>query len=171
MIKRTLTALLLLSGLFTVNIVNAQINQTANLSVVLNNTVTFVLSDVSPLLTFTDSDDYNNGVTYTAAAAGLVTANAPFSISVKSNSETLNATLGDESIDVGAISLQATGSNLGTTDKIALSTSEQDIIQGAPAGLAKTFGLTYSTAPGDEDFIGKAADAYTTTLVFTATLD
>ena len=138
------------------------------MSVTLNNTLVFVLTDIAPAMVFLDSDDYENGVTYTAAAGGSVTCTAPFSVDVKSDGD---LTSGANTIAIGSISVQATGTDLGTTNAVDISTTDQAVISAAPAGLTKLFGLTYSTTGGDSEFIGKPTGAYTATLTYTASID
>ena len=148
----------------------AQSSQNATMTVTLTSTVVIALTDIAPALVFTSGTDYQNGVTHVAPAAGTVTATGPFSVSVRSTTAALTEIGGDE-IAVNTISVQATGSDLGTTSTVNLSTADATIIAGAPAGLAKIFGLSYATSPGSSEFYGKTAGAYAGTLVYTATLD
>ena len=119
---------------------------------------------------FDEADDFINGVSYSTTTAGTVTASGAFSVSVTADKSDLEDSAGNK-IATSSIAVQATGSGIGTANQIALSDEEQDIIAGAPAGISKTFGLTYSTTGNDTEFIGKPAGDYTVELTFTASLD
>jgi len=164
--KSTLILLFLASATF----VSAQEEQTAELKVTINDIISFTLNDANPTLVFDESDDFINGVTYTASSAGTITSSGAFSLSVTADKKDLEDSAGNK-ISAESISLEATGSSLGTTTKVALGKDKQDIISGAPAGISKTFDLSYTTAGNDTEFIGKPAGDYTVQLTFTATLD
>ena len=149
---------------------SAQVDQSAELKVTINDVITFTLNDANPTLIFDEADDFIKGVSYSATTAGIVTASGPFSISVEAEDKDLEDSAGNK-IKASCISLQASGSDIGTAKKISLTNKEEDIISGAPAGIAKTFGLTYSTTGNDLEFIGKPAGDYTVQLTFTASLD
>jgi hypothetical protein len=149
---------------------SAQVEQTAELKVTINDIISFTLSDVTPSLTFDEASDFTDGVSYSANSAGTIISSGAFSLSVKAEKGDLEDSSGNK-IDVGSISLTASGTDLGTTEQISLGTSEQDIISAAPAAISKTFDLTYATTGNDTEFIGKPAGDYTVELTFTATLD
>lgn len=160
---------ILLVSIFLPRFADAQIDQTAALTVNIANVVAFVLTDVTPTIIYDDSDDYEDGVTYTAALGGTVTSTNNFSVSVAASTD--NLVFGTESIPVSSIAVQANGTDFGSTPQVNLSSTPQDIIAGAPSGIAKIFGLTYSTTGGDDAFLGKPTGIYATTLTYTATLD
>lgn len=118
---------------------SAQVEQTAELKVTINDVITFTLNDANPTLVFDEADDFINGVSYTAANAGTVTASAPFSVTVEADKKDLEDTAGNK-IKASSISIEASGSAFGTKSKITIDDSEQDIITGAPAGISKSFG-------------------------------
>lgn len=150
---------------------NSASAQTYNptLGVTLTNVVAFTLTDLAPALVFSSSESYSDGVTYTNALAGTVTATGNFSVSVASATENLSFTINE--IPISSIKVQASGTDMGTTPLVTLSTTEQDIISNAPSGLVKPFSLTYSTTGNDANFLGKPAGIYTASLIYTATLD
>ena len=166
LIKSTFILLFVASATF----LSAQEEQTAELKVTINDIITFTLNDANPTLIFDESDDFINGVTYTASNAGTVTASGAFSLTVQAEKKDLEDSAGNK-ISAKSISVEATGSGLGTTTKVALDKDEQDIISGAPAGISKSFDLAYTTVGNDTEFIGKPAGDYTVQLTFTATLD
>ena len=149
---------------------SAQVDQTAELNVTIKDVITFVLDDVNPSLTFDEASDFIDGVSTSSENAATVTASGAYSVSVKAEKNHLEDVAGNK-IKVGSIAVQATGSDLGTTDKISLKPSAQTIISAAPAAIKKTFGLTYSTTGNDTEFIGKPAGDYKVKLTYTATLD
>ena len=150
--------------------VTAQVEQTAELKVTINDIISFTLNDANPTLIFDESDDFINGVTYTASNAGTVTASGAFSISVEADKKDLEDSAGNK-IKAKSVSLEATGSSIGSKTKVELDKSGQEIISGAPACISKTFGLSYTTTGNDVEFIGKPAGDYTVQLTFTASLD
>ena len=154
----------------TATFLSAQVDQSAELKVTINDVITFTLNDANPTLIFDESDDFINGVTYSASAAGTVTASGAYSVSVTAEKSDLEDTAGNK-IAASSISVEPSGSGIGTATKVALGTSKQDIISGAPAAISKTFDLTYTTVGNDTEFIGKPAGDYTVDLTFTATLD
>jgi len=164
--KSTFILLFVASATF----VSAQVEQTAELKVTINDVITFTLNDANPTLIFDESDDFINGVTYTATNAGTITASGAFSLSVTAEKKDLEDSAGNK-INAGSVSVEASGSDIGSTAKIALKKGKQDIISGAPAGISKSFDLTYSTAGNDTEFIGKPAGDYTVDLTFIASLD
>ena len=168
--QRLFKSLFLLHFIGSATFLSAQVEQTAELKVTINDIITFTLNDVNPTLIFDEADDFANGVSYTASNAGVVTASGTFSLSVEAKKKDLEDSAGNK-IDGESISLEAIGAGLGSLSKIAISNKSQDLISGAPACIAKTFDLTYSTAGNDTEFIGKPAGDYTVELTFTATLD
>lgn len=163
-------------GLFMVAFLNlstetkAQSVQNAILSVTVVDLTSFILADVAPSLVFTSADDYANGISYTSPIiGGTVTSNSPYSVTVATDSENLSFSGND--IPVSSVAVEPVGTDLGTTSKVNLSTTEQTIMSGAPGGLAKTFQVTYSTAPGDENFLGKPSGIYTVNVIYTVTVD
>ena len=168
--KQLLNSTFVLFFLASATFVSAQVDQTAELKVTINDVITFTLNDANPTLIFDEADDFINGVSYSASNAGVVTASGPFSLTVEADKKDMKDDA-DNKIKVSSVSIQATGSNIGTANKVSLDDSDQDIISGAPAGISKSFGLTYTTAGNDTEFIGKPAGDYTVELTFTATLD
>ena len=172
----TQTTLQLFQSIFTLlflavaTLASAQVDQTAELKVSISDVITFTLNDANPTLIFDEADDFINGVTYKAANAGTVTASGAFSVSVKAEKKDLKDSAGNK-INAKSISVTASGSGIGSVSTIALDDKAQDIISGAPAGIAKTFDLAYTTVGNDLEFIGKPAGDYTVDLTFTATLD
>ena len=160
----------LLAFLASATFVSAQVEQTAELKVIINDVITFTLDDTNPTLIFDEADDFINGVSYSSSSAGTVTASGAFSVSVEADQSELEDNAGNE-IAVSSIALQATGTGIGTATQIDLEDDDQDIISGAPAGISKTFGLTYTTTGNDDEFIGKPSGDYTVDLTFTASLD
>ena len=154
---------------FTITL-SAQVDQTAELKVTINDILSFTLDDTNPTLVFDESADFINGISYTASSAGTVTSSGAYSVSVKAEKNHLEDSSGNK-IKVNSITLEATGTDLGTLAAVALKTSGQDIVSGAPAAISKTFDLKYSTTGNDSEFIGKPAGDYTVELTFTATLD
>ncbi len=160
------------SILFFLAPINAfsQEEQSAELEVRLYPVLTFTLLDVNPTLIFDEADDFINGVTYTAPDAAKVTASAPFSITVKADKNHLRDSANNK-IKTKSVYLEASGTDIGSTSKVALSPAKREFISGAPAGIEKNIGFTYSTVGNDSEFIGKPAGDYTVELTFTATLD
>lgn len=165
-IKSTFILLFVASATF----VSAQVEQTAELKVTINDVITFTLNDANPTLIFDESDDFINGVTYSATNAGTVTASGAYSLTVQAADKDLEDSAGNK-ISAASVSVEASGSGIGTTTKVALGKSEQDIISGAPAAISKSFDLSYTTTGNDTEFIGKPAGDYTVELTFTATID
>ncbi len=149
---------------------SAQVDQSAELKVTINEVITFTLNDANPTLVFDEADDFINGVTYTASNAGIITASGAYSLSVKAQKRNLEDSAGNK-IKAKSISVEATGAGLGTLTKVALNASKQAIISGAPACISKTFDLSYTTVGNDTEFIGKPPGDYTVNLVFIASLD
>ncbi len=168
--QRLIKSAFILLFVASATFVSAQVEQTAELKVTIKDVITFTLNDANPTLIFDEADDFINGVTYSASNAGTITASGAFSLTVKAEKNHLEDSAGNK-IKAGSISLQASGTDLGTTDKIELKTSKKEIISGAPAGISKTFDLTYSTTGNDTEFIGKPAGDYTVDLTFVAALD
>jgi hypothetical protein len=166
LIKSTFILLFVASATF----VSAQVDQSAELKVTINDVITFTLNDANPTLIFDEADDFINGVTYTATNAGTITSSGAYSLTVKAKDKELKDSAGNK-IKAKSIALQASGSGIGTTAKIDLSKDKQHIISAAPAAISKSFDLTYSTTGNDTEFIGKPAGDYTVDLTFTATLD
>ena len=152
------------------NVASAQVDQTAKLNVTIKDVITFVLNDVSPSLVFDESSDFENGVSTSNDKAAVVTASLPFSVTVTASADDLEDVAGNK-IAVKSISVKPTGSGIGTATEISLSSTAQTIISAAPAAIQQSFGLTYSTAANDAEFIGKPAGDYTVTLTYTASLD
>lgn len=173
MITSRLLCAFLVVAFFFPRAAQAQIDQTAVLSVTMTDVVAFVLADVAPAIIYDDSDDFENGVTYShpTGIAGTVTATGNYSISVASADENLGNIAFSSVIPVSSVSVTASGDNLGSTPTVALSTTPQDIISGAQSGVAQTFNLTYATAGGDTNFQGLETGVYSTTLTYSATLD
>jgi hypothetical protein len=168
--QRLIKSAFILLFVASATFVTAQEEQTAELKVTINDIITFTLNDANPTLIFDESDDFINGVTYTASNAGVVTASGAFSLSVTAENKDLEDSAGNK-IAAESVAVEATGSGIGTTTKISLKKGKQDIISGAPAAISKSFDLTYSTTGNDTEFIGKPAGDYTVDLTFTATLD
>jgi hypothetical protein len=166
--KLALTAVVL--ACLGVNAFAQSSNQTATLTVLINNAISLNLTDVNPTLTFDDAGDFTSGVTYAAAPAGNVTATRAYDVSVTASATDLSDGSGN-TIPVSSINVEATGTGLGTLSNADLSTTAQTIINNAPAAVAQNFGLTYSTAPNDPNFVNKPSGSYTVTLTYTATLD
>ncbi len=169
-LNQLIKSLFVLLFVASATLVSAQVEQTAELKVEINDVITFTLNDVNPTLVFDEADDFINGVSYSNANAGVVTASQPFSITIEAEEEDLEDSAGNK-ISVESIQVLATGSNIGSASQLAITDDDQDIISGAPAGISKTFGLTYSTVGNDTEFIGKPAGDYTVQLTFTASLD
>ncbi len=102
--KSTLILLFLASATF----VSAQEEQTAELKVTINDIISFTLNDANPTLVFDESDDFINGVTYTASSAGTITSSGAFSLSVTADKKDLEDSAGNK-ISAESISLEATG--------------------------------------------------------------
>lgn len=166
LIKSTFVFLFVASATF----LSAQVDQTAELKVTINDIISFTLNDANPTLIFDESDDFINGVSYSATSAGTVTASGAFSLTVQADKKDLDDGSGNK-IAASSVALEASGTDIGTTTKVDLSKDEQDIISGAPAAISKTFDFTYTTTGNDTEFIGKPAGDYTVNLTFTATLD
>ena len=90
LIKSTFILLFVSIGTF----LSAQVDQTAELKVVINDVITFTLDDTNPTLIFDEADDFINGVTYSTTTAGTVTASGAFSISVEADKNNLEDSAG-----------------------------------------------------------------------------
>ena len=166
LIKSTLIIFFTSWGTF----LTAQVNQTAELKVSMNDVLTFTLNDANPTLIFDDADDFINGVTYTATNAATVTSSRTFDLKVKAENRHLIDGAGNK-IAVRNIFIEPKGTNLGTTRKKRIIKNKRIIISNAPACISKSIDLVYSTEPNDKDFIGKPAGDYTVELLFIASLD
>ncbi len=166
LIKSVFVLLFMASAAF----VSAQVEQTAELKVTINSVITFELNDANPTLVFDETDDFINGVSYSATNAGTITSAGAYSVIVLAEKNYLEDSAGNK-ISTKSISLEAKGSDLGTLSKVKLNSDKQTIIANAPAAISKTFDLTYSTEANDTEFIGKPEGDYTVELVFIASLD
>ncbi|MCB0663382.1 MAG: hypothetical protein KDC24_11625 [Saprospiraceae bacterium] len=166
--KLVLTAVLMVG--FGMAIFAQSSSQTATLTVIINNAIALNLTDVNPTLIFDEASDFVNGVTYSASPAGDVTATRAFDVTVAASGADLDDGFGN-TIPVSSVAVEPTGAGLGTTSQVSLSTADQTIINNAPAAVSQPFGLTYSTAPNDPNFVNKPSGTYNVTLTYTATLD
>jgi len=153
------------------NIVNAQVNVgAATLGLTLVDVLILVVDDVAPLLTFDEQSDYSDGVSYShiSGTSGVVTStSSAWDLSV--SSATANF-VGTGTIPVSTVTVTASNTT-GALAGVALSTTEQTIVDEGPAGLLKPFLLTYSTQANEPAFISQGVGAYTAVLTYTATAD
>ena len=145
-------------------------SQNATLTVIINQSISLTLNDVNPTLVFDEASDFVNGVSYAAQNAGEVTATRPYDLSVLAAANVISDGSGN-TIPVGSVAVEATATSGGTASQVNLTTNAQTIINNAPAGLNQPFGLTYSTAANDANFLSVPDGSYTVTLTYTATLD
>ncbi len=111
--------------------------------------------------------EYQDGTGFTAPAQLLASSNLPYDIKVKSDGDlvgTLTAT--GSSIPINNIMVQTSptaANTFGST--LNLSAAEQVLISNAPAGMAKSFDVKYSTAAANQAFFVKGG-AYVATLTY-----
>jgi hypothetical protein len=74
LIKSTFILLFVASATF----VSAQVDQSAELKVTINDVITFALNDANPTLIFDEADDFINGVAYTATNASTITSSGAY---------------------------------------------------------------------------------------------
>ncbi len=164
-----------LFSVFFASKAQAQANSTgtATLNVRIVDVLLLTVNTTVVNLNFTDAASYQTGVSATLPAQLTVTSNRAFTLKVRAGGTNLTSSESGNTdvIPVNKISVSVANAAAigGTANTVALSSTDQNLIASAPAGIAKSFNMLYSTAANDSDF-AKAAGTYTTTLTYTATV-
>lgn len=136
-------------------------------------TVTLTLTDVFEIekttastddltFTFSDGDDYENGVENTSAAELQVRSNKDWQVNVKADAANFTpAGSGSTSMPASVIEVKESSA----TSYLTLSTTDQQLTTGSAGGYsaANTFSVDYNADPG----FSYAADTYTMDVVYT----
>ncbi|XZF13029.1 hypothetical protein ACTHGU_14680 [Chitinophagaceae bacterium MMS25-I14] len=128
------------------------------------NTVTFNLNGTS---------SYSADQTQSLTGQFTVLATRPFDLDVKANSASLSAG-GGNTLPLNVVKIESTNSNLGITpaSAITLTNANQKLLDEANAGLAQSVDMKYTLLTNTNfSSFNVASGTYTTTLVYTASID
>lgn len=143
-----------------------QTTGTATLNVTLVDVLQLTVNTSSATLNFATAANYTNGVTSTVSNQLSIFSSRPYGLQVRASSTTLS-NAGTYSIPVSNVSVGPTGTTgIGTTSTIALSNTDQTFVSVAPATLAKSISMLYSTAAGNTAFLIPGG-TFSSTLTFT----
>ncbi len=152
----------------------SDVTASLNLSITLNDVIAIDLSaspDVS--FTYTTAADYAGSKTVSKTAHFTVISTQSYDITVTAGGA-FSVNAGNSTpvpLNVVNIAVNRTGmlSGVGGTDApAALSTSPQALVSAASPSIGAIYNVNY-TIPSAANLVGKVADTYTTTLVYTAT--
>lgn len=127
------------------------------------NTVTFNLNSTS---------SYTADQVQTVTGQFSVLSTQPFDLDVKSNAATL--TNGANTLPLNVVKIESTNSNLGITpaSAVTLTGANQKLLNEANAGLAQSIDMKYTLLTNTNfSSFSVPAGTYTTTLVYTASID
>jgi hypothetical protein len=138
--------------------------------------VTTTLTDVivivvlpSASIPMTTADHYNNGNSTAIPAAITVSSTQTWDLAVKAAN--VNFSFLTNNIAINQFTMEVTGNAGGTnTGEVAMTTSDQQLLDEVPGGVALALGAIYG-ASGGVLFIGQPAGAYVNTYTFTVTVD
>lgn len=181
LIKLTLLASgFLLLGVFSNNSLNAQASANATLNVVLSDVRSIKVNpaQTSVSLTFSNVNDYNNGVTSEQNAHLEITSTGGYIIKVRSS--TANLVNGPNSIPANTVQLTPKQNSTGVAaagvnnavskpaslTPVNLSASPSTIISSTDGATKIFYDMTYK-ASGGPQYINKANGTYTTTITYT----
>ena len=173
------------SFFFATNNAQAQVGGTTDPAIT---TVNITLSDVISIIpssaanggeinfTYDSAESYYTIQTKTQASALKVTSTQPFDINVKAGGATFVGALGGN-IPVDVLWLKPTDGSTamgGTQTDINLTTDNQKLVTAAPIGSEVVLDIDYeipAAKASSTDILGKAADVYTQTVIYTATVN
>lgn len=155
---------------------SAQTSATANVIVAVNVSDVLAMTATVPLVTFglTSSTNYSGDQETSMPAQLAVVSTQPFDLAVRSQQANFTS-LGASTLPLDILKVESTNNNLNATmnPAITLTNANQQLFDEADAGLAQLINLKYTlrTVTNFAAFNTAAAGAYTTTLVYTATID
>jgi hypothetical protein len=147
---------------------NAQNTGDAIVTTTLTDVIVVVVVPVAAIPMAT-ADHYNNGNSTTIPTAVIVTSNQTWDLAVKAAN--VNFSFLTNNIAINQFTMEVTGNAGGTnTGEVAMSTSDQQLLDEVPGGVALALGAIYG-ASGGAAFIDIASGAYINTYTFTVTVD
>lgn len=161
-----------LCGVLACSAANAQSTGNVTLNVQIADIISLTVNTNTVNFNLSSSSSYSADQTQTVAGQFTVLSTRPFDLDVKSSAATL--TNGSNTLPLNVVKIESTNSNLGITpaSAVTLTTANQKLLDEANAGLAQTVDMKYTLLSSTNfSSFNVPAGTYTTTLVYTASID
>lgn len=171
--KKLLTAsAAALCGILSYSSAHAQSTGNVTLNVQIADIISMTVNTNTINFNLNSATSYAADQTQTAASQFTILATRAFDLDVKSSAA--NLTNGANNLPLNVVKIESTNSNLGVTPAAAvtLTAANQKLLDEATAGLAQSVDMKYTLLTNTNfSSFNIAAGTYTTTLVYTASID
>ncbi|PZF72662.1 hypothetical protein [Taibaiella soli] len=161
-----------LCGILSCTAAHAQSTGNVTLNVQIADIISMTVNTNTVNFNLNSGTSYAADQTQPATSQFTILATRPFDLDVKSNAASL--TNGSNSLPLSVVQIESTNSNLGITPAapVLLTTANQKLLDEASAGLAQNVDMKYTLLTNSNfSSFNVPAGTYTTTLVYTASID